>query len=81
MGGSATGWWSRETLSRYWLVRIVGADRGWDSETLFKRRSPALAAAPADITSSGYLGRGSSCVLADIADCEVATYSRSRADL
>jgi hypothetical protein len=27
MGGSATGWWSRDTLSRDWLVRIVGADR------------------------------------------------------
>jgi hypothetical protein len=27
VGGSATGWWSRDTLSRDWLVRIVGADR------------------------------------------------------
>jgi hypothetical protein len=29
VGGSATGWWSRETLSRDWLVRIVGADGGF----------------------------------------------------
>jgi hypothetical protein len=27
VGGSATGWWFRETLSRGWLLRIVGADR------------------------------------------------------
>jgi hypothetical protein len=54
----------------------------WDSEALFKGRSPALAAAPANITSLGHLGRGSSCVLElDIADWEVATYSGSRAEL
>ena len=28
VGGSTTDWWSRETLSRDWLVRIVGADGG-----------------------------------------------------
>jgi hypothetical protein len=51
----------------------------WDSETLFKGRSPAPAAALADITSVGYLGRGSSGVLElDVADCAAATYSRSR---
>jgi hypothetical protein len=50
-----------------------------DSETLFKGRSPALAAAPAFITSLGYLGRGSSGVLElDVADCAAATDSRSR---